>query len=41
MLESLASVLLLFLVIAMLLALMQGGPTGIGTWLHAKFIGGA
>ena len=39
MLESLASVLLLFLVIALLLALMRGGPAGVGAWLHSKYIG--
>jgi hypothetical protein len=37
--ESLASILLLALVIALVLAFAQGGTSGIGKWLHAKFIG--
>lgn len=39
MIESLASVLLLLLVVALLLALMRGGTKEVGAWLHSKFIG--
>jgi hypothetical protein len=38
--ESLASILLTALVIALLIAFTQGGTKAVGSWLHAKFIGG-
>jgi hypothetical protein len=38
--ESLASILLLGLVIALVIAFAKGGTQGIGAWLHAKFVGG-
>lgn len=37
--ESLASILLMLFVIAMVLAFAQGGTAGVGRWLHAKFVG--
>ncbi|HWY91071.1 MAG TPA: hypothetical protein VNY31_10405 [Solirubrobacteraceae bacterium] len=37
--ESLAVILLLALLIALILAFAKGGTTGVGTWLHAKFVG--
>lgn len=39
MFESLASVLLLAFVIALLIAYEQHGTHGVGEWLSAKFIG--
>lgn len=38
--ESLASILLMALVIALLIAYSRGGLPGVGQWLHAKFVGG-
>ena len=38
--ESLASILLVGLLIALLIAFMRGGTAGIGAWLYAKFVGG-
>jgi hypothetical protein len=37
--ESLASILLMALVIALIFAFARGGTTGVGQWLHAKFVG--
>lgn len=37
--ESLASILLTVFVIALVIAFIKGGPAGVGTWLHAKFVG--
>jgi hypothetical protein len=37
--ESLASILLTMLAIALVLAFAKGGTQGVGTWLHAKFVG--
>jgi hypothetical protein len=37
--ESLASILLTLMVIAMVLAFAKGGSAGVGQWLHAKFVG--
>jgi hypothetical protein len=37
--ESLASILLTALVIALIIAFAQGGMAGVGQWLHAKFVG--
>jgi hypothetical protein len=37
--ESLAGLLLLALVIALLLAFAKGGTQAVGTWLHSKFVG--
>lgn len=39
MLESLASILLLALVIALIIAFSKNGTSGVGEWLHAKFVG--
>lgn len=39
--ESLASILLTALVIALVIAYAHGGTKGVGEWLHAKFIGEA
>lgn len=39
--ESLASILLTALLIALLLAYSRGGLPGVGAWLHAKFVGEA
>ncbi len=39
--ESLASIFLTALAIALLLAFSRGGMAGVGEWLHAKFVGGA
>lgn len=38
--ESLASILLTALVIALIIAFARGGMAGVGQWLHAKFVGG-
>jgi hypothetical protein len=37
--ESVASILLTLLVIALVLAFAQGGTAGVGKWFHAKFVG--
>lgn len=37
--ESLASILLTLLVIAMVIAFADKGLAGVGEWLHAKFVG--
>jgi hypothetical protein len=37
--ESLASILLSVFAIAMIIAFAKSGMGGIGTWLHAKFVG--
>ncbi len=37
--ESLASILLTLLAIALIIAFIKGGTGGVGTWLHAKFVG--
>lgn len=37
--ESLASILLTALLIALIIAFGQGGLSGVGSWLHAKFVG--
>jgi len=37
--ESVASILLMLLVIALVLAFSQGGTAGVGAWLHSKFVG--
>lgn len=37
--ESLASILLTALVIALIIAFSKGGLTGVGQWLHVKFVG--
>lgn len=39
MLESVAVILLLMLVIALLINYAKGGTTQVGAWLHAKYIG--
>jgi hypothetical protein len=38
--ESLASILLTALVIALIIAFARGGTAGVGEWLHYKFVGG-
>jgi hypothetical protein len=38
--ESLASILLTALVIVLIIAFSKGGLSGVGSWLHAKFVGG-
>jgi hypothetical protein len=37
--ESLASILLLALAVALVLAFSKNGTKGVGEWLHAKFVG--
>jgi hypothetical protein len=37
--ESLASILLIALALALLLAYTRGGLQGVGEWLHVKFVG--
>lgn len=37
--ESLASILLTLMAIALLLAYRKGGLKSVGEWLHAKFVG--
>jgi hypothetical protein len=37
--ESIASILLMLIVIALVLAFAQGGTAGVGNWLRAKFVG--
>jgi hypothetical protein len=37
--ESLASILLMAMVIALVLAFANGGTSGVGAWLKAKFVG--
>ena len=37
--ESLASILLVALLIAVVIAFAKGGTQGVGAWLHAKFVG--
>lgn len=37
--ESLASILLMLLAVALLINFAKGGTGGVGEWLHAKFIG--
>lgn len=37
--ESLASILLTALLIALVIAFSKGGMQGVGAWLHAKFVG--
>jgi hypothetical protein len=37
--ESLAGILLMALLIALVLAFARGGTKGVGQWLHAKFVG--
>lgn len=37
--ESLASILLMALVAALVLAFAQGGLAGVSKWLHVKFVG--
>jgi len=39
--ESLASILLTLLAIALIIAFAKGGLAGVGAWLHAKFVGGS
>jgi hypothetical protein len=39
MVESLAGILLLALVLALLLAYSRGGTAAVGEWLHAKYVG--
>jgi hypothetical protein len=39
--ESLASILLTVLVIALVIAYARGGTQAVGEWLHAKFVGEA
>lgn len=39
--ESLGSLLLLALLIAIVLAFARGGLAGVGEWLHVKFVGTA
>ncbi len=39
MLESVAAILLLGVVIALVLAYAKAGTSGVGTWLHAKYVG--
>lgn len=38
--ESLSSILLTAFVIALIIAFASGGTSGVGEWLHAKFVGG-
>lgn len=38
--ESLAAILLLMLVIALLINYAHGGMTQVGAWLKAKYVGG-
>ena len=37
--ESLASILLTLIAIALVIAFSNGGTAGVGRWLHAKFVG--
>ena len=37
--ESLASILLTAFFIALIIAFAKGGMGGVGSWLHAKFVG--
>jgi hypothetical protein len=37
--ESLASILLMALVIALVIAFARGGLPAVGQWLHVKFVG--
>jgi hypothetical protein len=37
--ESVASILLMAIVIALLIAFSRNGMRGVGEWLHAKYIG--
>jgi hypothetical protein len=37
--ESLASILLTLLAIALIISFASGGTAGVGKWLHAKFVG--
>lgn len=37
--ESVASILLMLVVVSLVLAFAQGGTAGVGTWLRAKFVG--
>jgi hypothetical protein len=37
--ESVASILLMAIVLALLIAFMQGGVPAVGKWLHVKFVG--
>lgn len=39
MVESLAGLLLLALVLALVLAYSRGGLPAVGEWLHAKYVG--
>lgn len=39
MLESVAAILLLGLAIALVIAFAKGGTSGIGSWLHSKYVG--
>jgi hypothetical protein len=38
--ESLASLLLMALALALIIAFISGGTAGVGRWLHVKFVGG-
>ncbi len=37
--ESLASILLTLLAVALIISFANGGMAGVGQWLHAKFVG--
>jgi hypothetical protein len=39
--ESVAWILLMFLAIALIIAFIKGGTKGVGSWLHAKYVGTA
>ena len=37
--ESVASILLMAIVVALVIAFTQGGLPAVGKWLHVKFVG--
>jgi hypothetical protein len=37
--ESVASILLMLIAIALIIAFISGGTAGVGQWLHVKFVG--
>lgn len=39
MIESVASILLMAIVIALVIAFAKNGMRGVGEWLHAKYVG--
>lgn len=37
--ESVAGILLMLFAIALIIAFVKGGTGGVGSWLHAKYVG--